>query len=30
MHEEPKPITTEALFQIIIGSIIAVALIIYT
>ena len=30
MHEEPKPITTATIIQIIIGSIIAVVLIIYT
>ena len=30
MHEEPKPITKATIIQIIIGSIIAVALIIYT
>lgn len=30
MYEEPKPITTATIIQIIIGSIIAVALIIYT
>lgn len=30
MHEESKPITKETIIQIFVGSIIAVALIIYT